>query len=274
VRVAEGEAAAAGLPRKKHALTRALGAATHDRLLLTDADCTPPPGWTAALARHAAPDGEDDGAVLVGYGPYRRRPGLLNAFVRYETLVTALMTAAAVGWERPFMAVGRNLSYPRALFERLGGFAHSARSLSGDDDLLVQEVARAGAAPVRYVLDAASFVPSEAPATFAAWLRQKRRHASGGRHYRTGVQAHLLLFHGTHLLVWLGVPVLRLAAGVWWGAGFLAIRFLIQRAVLKDAAEVFDARDLTPAQPLLELLYLLHNTLVAPLGALFQPKRW
>ena len=274
VRIAEGEAEAAGLPRKKYALTRAIAAATPDRLLFTDADCVPPPGWTAALARHAAQEGEDSGAVLVGYGPYAARPGLLNALVRYETLVTALMTAAAVGWGRAYMAVGRNLSYPRTLFDRLGGFAHSARSLSGDDDLLVQEVARTGAAPVRYVLDPASFVPSAAPATFGAWLRQKRRHASGGRHYRPAAQVHLLFFHASNLLVWLGAPVLWLAAGTPWGAGFLAARFLVQRAALRPAEEAFGARDLTLAQPLLDLLYLLHNTLVAPLGVLLKPRRW
>ncbi|MDX1532168.1 MAG: glycosyltransferase, partial [Rhodothermales bacterium] len=121
----------APLPRKKRALTAGIAAASHGRLAFTDADCAPPPTWLSALAAWAATDPE---AVLVGYGPYRRRPGVLNAFVRYETLVTALLTAGAVGLGRPYMAVGRNFSYPRALFERLGGFAHQAQSLSGDDD--------------------------------------------------------------------------------------------------------------------------------------------
>ncbi|MDX1418940.1 MAG: glycosyltransferase [Rubricoccaceae bacterium] len=271
VRVPKGEAEAAGLPRKKHALTRAIEAASHDRLLFTDADGVPPPTWTAAVARAAA---EEEGAVLVGYGPLLPAPGLLNAYARYETLVTALMTAAAIGWDRPYMAVGRNLSYPRSLFERLGGFAHSARSLSGDDDLLVQEVDRTGAAPVRYLLDPGSFVPSAAPATLGGWLRQKRRHASAGRHYRPAVQARLLLFHASNVLVWLGAPVLWLAAGTPWGAGFLAVRFLVQRAALKPAEEAFGARDLTLAQPVLDLLYLLHNAVVAPLGVLLKPARW
>ncbi|HYE97192.1 MAG TPA: glycosyltransferase, partial [Rubricoccaceae bacterium] len=93
VRVPEGSAAAAGLPRKKHALAQAIAAAQHDRLAFTDADGRPPPTWLATLARHAAPDGTDEGAVLVGYGPYAERPGLLNRFVRYETFVTALLTA-------------------------------------------------------------------------------------------------------------------------------------------------------------------------------------
>jgi cellulose synthase/poly-beta-1,6-N-acetylglucosamine synthase-like glycosyltransferase len=269
VRVAEPVA-----PRKKHALTRGIAAASHDRLAFTDADCTPPPDWLAGLAAHAGaePDAPGPGpgrAVLVGYGPYRKEPGLLNAFVRYETAVTALLAAAAVGWGRPYMAVGRNFSYPKSLFDRLGGFAHSLASLSGDDDLLVQEVARHEAAPVRFVFDPDTFVPSEAPPTWRAWARQKQRHTSAGAHYDRGVQLALAVFHGSNLLVWVAPVVLG-----WTGTALLAGRFLFQRAVLREAMEAFEGgRPLTrPAVP--RRLYLLYNTLLAPLGAVWRPKRW
>ena len=177
VSVTEGEPRAAGLPPKKHALERGAAAAAHTRLAFTDADGCPGPDWLATLARWSAlgPLAEDSvdapdvssaastigdaGAVMVGFGPYQHAPGWLNRFVRYETVQTAALAAAAIGWGRPWHAVGRNLSYPAALLERLGGFGHSAGSLSGDDDLLVQEVARRGAAPVIYVWDAAAAVP-------------------------------------------------------------------------------------------------------------------
>ncbi len=253
-------------PRKKHALTQGIAEAHHDRLAFTDADCVPPPGWLAGLAAcaHTEPD-----AVFVGYGPYRRTPGVLNAFVRYETLVTALMTAAAVGWGRPYMAVGRNFSYPKTLFVRLGGFAHSLASLSGDDDLLVQEVARHDAAPVRYLFDPDTFVLSEAPATWRQWARQKLRHASAGSFYSRRVQVVLALFHGSNLLVWLAPIVLG-----WTGAALLAGRFLVQRAVLRSAMQTFGETDLTFGQPFLDGLYLLYNTLLAPLGTVRTPTRW
>lgn len=147
-------------PRKKHALQAGIVAARYDRLAFTDADCEPPDTWLETLSAHAA---AAPLAVLVGYGPYRLETGVLNAFVRYETWITALMTAAATGLDRPFMAVGRNFSYPRSLFDRIGGFEHQMHSLSGDDDLLVQEARRHGA-PVRYVLDARSYVFTDAPA--------------------------------------------------------------------------------------------------------------
>ncbi len=273
-RIQEGEAEIAGLPGKKYALSRAILEARHNRLAFTDADCIPPPGWLATLSHHSAPMEQDDGAVLVGFGPYSKRPGLLNAFVRYETLLSAFMAASAVGWNRPFMAVGRNFSYTKDLFDRLGGFDHSAASLSGDDDLLVQEVARSNAAPVRFVLDSSSFVTSDAPATFRGWLHQKLRHTSAGRYYSRQAQAHLLVFHLSNLLLWLGVPVIKLATGTWLGAGLLAFRFLVQRAVLRPAEQAFEVRDLALSQPFLDGLYLLYNVLIAPIGALVKPKRW
>lgn len=252
-------------PRKKHALTEGIAAARHDRLAFTDADCVPPPRWLETLAAHAAAEPD---AVLVGVGPFRKTRGALNAFVRYETLVTALLTAAAVGLGRPYMAVGRNFSYPRSMFDRIGGFEHSLQSLSGDDDLLVQEAHRHGI-PVRYVADPDAFVVSEAPKTWRQWARQKLRHTSAGRHYDRGVQFALAVFHGSNLLVWCAPLFLG-----WTGAGLLAGRFLIQRAVLRSAMETLGERDLTLAQPLLDAGYVLYNTLLAPLGTLWTPKRW
>jgi glycosyltransferase involved in cell wall biosynthesis len=268
LRVRAGEPEAAGVAGKKHAIDRGVEAAAHERIALTDADCRPGPDWLAAIARHAAPAGDDEGAVLVGYGPYARRPGALAAFVRYETLSTAILTAAAIGLGCPFMAVGRNISYQESLLARLGGMAGAARGLSGDDDLIVQSAARAGVA-VRYVLDAGAFVESDAPATVRAWLRQKRRHASAGRRYRAGVLLALGAFHATGLAVWLAPVVLG-----WTGAAILAARLLAQRAVLRGAFTDFDARDLSLPQPALDAAYALYNVGFAIAGLLPDPRRW
>ena len=254
-------------PRKKHALTQGIDAATHTLLAFTDADCTPPPDWLAVLAQHHHAVQQE--ALLVGYSPFRKAPGLLNRLARYETFVTGFLTAATVGLGRPYMAVGRSLSYPRSVFRRIGGFAHSLHSLSGDDDLLVQEVARRRAAVVRHLFDACSFVPSLPPATWRQWFRQKRRHLSAGRFYDRGTQAHLTLFHATSIALW-AAP---LALG-WWGLGLLAAKLVVQATLLSRTAAVLGERDLLPVQPLLELLYAAYNLLLAPFGLARMPKRW
>ncbi|MEM6783088.1 MAG: glycosyltransferase [Bacteroidota bacterium] len=269
--IAEGDAA--GLPRKKHALSRAIAAARHDRLAFTDADCAPAPGWLAAFARAAAAEPD---AVLVGTSPTRRAravpdtPPWLASLVRFETMVTGFLTVAALGLGHPYMAVGRSISYPKSLFERLGGFAHQAASLSGDDDLLVQEVHRQRAAPIRFVADAVA--PTDPPATLGAWLRQKQRHTSAGRFYDRTALALLTGFHLTHGLVWLGAPVFW-ATGSWTGAGLLAALLLIQRGVLRQPAVTLGTEDVMPAWPFWMWGYALYNSFAAPLGGL-GARRW
>ena len=286
VQVSEGEPEAAGLPPKKHALARGVEAATHERLAFTDADARPGPEWLATLARWAThdpvhlgaeaggPGAADSGAVLVGYGPLTGT-GALAAFARYETVQTAALAAAGIGWGRPWQAVGRNLSYPRSLLARLGGFEHSADSLSGDDDLLVQEVARTGAAPVRYVWDERAAVPSAAPETVGAFWRQKRRHASAGGHYPARVLAALGVFHVSNGALWLGAPLFHLATGLPYGWGLIAVKLLVQRSVLSAA---FDALGDDPyvrlLQPALDAVSAAYHAAFAVLGLLPPPRRW
>lgn len=269
VRVQPGEPDVEGLPPKKHALARGLAAARHDRVVLTDADGRPPPTWLAALALWTG----DDDAVLVGYGPMEAERGWLNRFARYETVQTATLAAAGAGWGRPWHAVGRNLSYPRALVERVGGF--STASLSGDDDLLVQAVAQSGAAPVRYVVDARTAVPSAAPPDGRAFWRQKRRHAGAGAHYPAGVLVALGLFHTANLALWLGAPLLHVLGGAPYGWGLLAAKLLVQRTALLPAFDAFEAEgDLRLWQPVLDGLSAGYHAALAVLGALPAPRRW
>jgi cellulose synthase/poly-beta-1,6-N-acetylglucosamine synthase-like glycosyltransferase len=253
-------------PRKKHALSRGIDAASHDLLAFTDADCTPPPDWLSVLGAHHAAAPTD--RVLVGYAPLTGT-GLLGRFARYEALVEALYTTAAIGWSRPYMATGRNLSYPRSVFEGVGGFGSIDGSMSGDDDLFVQTVHRRGAAEVRAVHAPRSFVPSPAPSTWSAWARQRRRHASAGRQYAWTAGLHLTLLHTSLVLLW-AAP---LALGD-LGLGLLATGLLARHAALGPAADALDETPLLALFPLWEAGLALYHLLLVPLGLLVPPARW
>ena len=132
-------------PRKKNALTIGIREARHPNLALTDADCRPAPSWL----RDGSPG--DQNTLVIGYSPYAPEPSLLNLFARYETLVTGQQTAAAVGLGRPFMAVGRSLFYSKHVFDRTDGFRGTLQSLSGDDDLFLQQVVKRRTARVMHL---------------------------------------------------------------------------------------------------------------------------
>jgi hypothetical protein len=196
----------------------------------------------------------------------------VGRFARYEALLEALYAAAAAGLGRPYMAVGRNLSYPRSVFEAVGGFGlvdDRPVPMSGDDDLFVQAVHRHDAADVRPLHDERAFVPAEAPTSWPEWLRQRRRHASAGRHYRWTAGLHLTLLHASLVLCWLA----PLALGP-TGLGLLATGLLARHAALGRAADALGETDLLAVFPLWELGVALYHVTVAPLGLWAPPDRW
>lgn len=254
-------------PRKKRALALGIEAASHELLALTDADCTPPPSWLEGAARILANDSGN--LLLVGYSPFRSSAGLLNRFSRYETLLTGQLTAAAIGLARPYMAVGRSMFYSKALFHRTGGFSATLKSLSGDDDLFVQQVHARRTGRVVQLFGAESYVPTYAPATLRQWIRQKIRHTSAGRFYPRWAQLHLTIFHATTILLWIAPMLVG-----WWGAALLLVRLIVHGTSVGVAARRFDERSLMPWYPVLELLYGAYNVFIAPLGLIRMPSRW
>ena len=61
--------------------------------------------------------------VVLGYGAYHKRPGMLNKLIRFETFHTALQYLSFALAGMPYMGVGRNLSYKKKLFLQSKGFS-------------------------------------------------------------------------------------------------------------------------------------------------------
>lgn len=256
-----------GSPNKKAAIARGVSAATHDLIAFTDADCIPPPSWCEAMARRHAKEGTP--VVIVGYSPFRQTSGLLNRWSRYETMLTGALTAAAAALGRPHMAVGRNLSTHREIYEAVHGQEFGADLLSGDDDLFVQAVHRTKAAPVVPAMTSDTFVPTEAPSSWQSWVRQKRRHVSAGRAYDRSAALHLTLYHVSHIALWCA-PLFIGTLGV----GLLATRLLVHSLVTSRAAERFDEPDLAAFFPIGDAFLALYHVLLVPLGLLHAPPLW
>ena len=105
---------------KKFALSIGIKSAKNDLLLLTDADCYPnSPNWI----RHMAdPFSDPETEIVLGYGPYEKKPGILNAIIRFDTLMVAVQYFSFALKQKAFMGVGRNLAYRKSLFYKNGGF--------------------------------------------------------------------------------------------------------------------------------------------------------
>jgi len=194
---------------KKLAVTVGLKSAAYDFILLTDADCYPVSDqWLKRMGANFTGDIK----IVLGYGGYESRKGLLNKLIRYETTFTAIQYLSYAIKGKPYMGVGRNLAYMKSFFFDKKGFAGHYHLASGDDDLFVNRNATGSNCAVEVSVD--SHTRSVPETSFRGWIKQKKRHISAGRHYRTGSRIRLasewisrILLYSSFIWICISMPL-------------------------------------------------------------------
>ncbi|UCH62816.1 MAG: glycosyltransferase [Fidelibacterota bacterium] len=170
-----------GWSPKKWALTHGIGCSTGEVILTTDADCRPGPAWIETVVRPFADPSVGmvtAPAPLVADGKSMWWEALFLDSCAWDAF-----GAAGTGQGLALTCSGRNLAYRKRLFEELEGFQGVEHFVSGDDELLMQKMVIAGGWRLAFALSTKAIVPSPPPPTFIAFVRQRMRFASKGRHY-------------------------------------------------------------------------------------------
>ncbi len=164
---------------KKFAQFIGIKAAKNEILLFTDADCEPLSNkWLEKMTAHFTPETN----FVLGYGGYRKEGGLLNKFIRYDSLTIAMQYLGMAIKGIPYMGVGRNLAYRRSVFFENKGFGTHAHLISGDDDLFVNTNASGTNTCVEFSPDTHTLsVPGK---RVTEWLTQKKRHLTTAPYYK------------------------------------------------------------------------------------------
>lgn len=197
-----------GLPRgKPNALHAAYGRASGEVLLVTDADCAPPPGW----ARHMAAQFRDERLGVACGVTWVKAGG--SALGRIQTLdwlllLTVASAAASVGF--PITAMGNNMAFRCEAYDAVGGYPALPFSVT-EDFALFQAVHRAGW-NVRLVLAETLRNATRPLRSLRAVVRQRRRWARGGLAAPWWVYGLYALVFGTHGLLVAGLVAAPLAA--------------------------------------------------------------
>jgi len=195
---------------KKFALTLGIKAAEHNVLLFSDADCYPASRqWIRQMQKQYI----DKTEIVLGFGGYAREKTLLNLFIQYDTILTALQYLSHTLAGRAYMGVGRNLSYYRSLFFFHKGFVSHIKHLSGDDDLFVNQASTGS--NTRINIEPEAYTISVPKKSWGAWNRQKNRHFSTGKFYRTADKMWLSMATFMHIMLF---PALISAIYTYWNS--------------------------------------------------------
>lgn len=257
------------LPGKKWALQHGVAAAQYESLLLTDADCRPASDQWLSLMSLPLQQGR---GIAAGYGACIPGKGLLNLFVRWETLHTFIQYSSYTRTGVPYMAVGRNLACKKELLQQAARSPLWASMPSGDDDLLIRETADSSNMVI--IADPDAFTFSAAKNSWKDWLAQKQRHVSTGKCYRKSSQLLLGAYGASHGLMWLLFLVLLCCGYGSMVSGMMLLRCLLTWTVWSIAAHSMKERRLFLSLPLCDVGWALYNFALSPYIFFKNKQRW
>ncbi|WKN41088.1 glycosyltransferase [Tunicatimonas pelagia] len=254
---------------KKYALTLGIRAARYPHLLLTDADCRPSsPFWVRSMIQSWAAEHE----FVLGYSPYQTQPGLLNGFIRYETLHTGMMYLGAALKGYPYMGVGRNLAYRKLFFLESGGFRGFWHLTGGDDDIFVNRHATGRNTTIAIHVE--SQMVSVPKTSWRAYIRQKIRHLSVGKYYKKQDKRWLGVFSVTTIGFWL-VCLFLLFTGAWMVAVLsLLVRWGMMALAFRSTANKLNDSIPLHMLPIFDFLYVIYYMSIGPIALLSKHIRW
>lgn len=244
---------------KKYPLSIGIKESRHEVLLLTDADCVPASEFWIQKMQDAY---DDNIEIVLGYGAYHKRPGILNKLIRFETFHTALQYLSYALAGIPYMGVGRNLSYKKGLFFRNKGFSSINHIPSGDDDLFINKVATKNNTAI--TIDPEAVTRSIPKRTWKEWRNQKSRHYTTAKYYKPKHKFLLGLYVATQFLFY-PLFVSAILFYDWrFALGLFALRFFVQGYVFYKSMQKMGEKDLWPWFLVLDIWMFLYYIVFSP----------
>lgn len=244
---------------KKFAQFIGIKAAKNELLLFTDADCHPESDkWIEGMVSHI----DYKISFVLGYGGYLRGKGLLNKYIRYDSMTIAMQYLGMAIRGVPYMGVGRNLAYKRSVFFANNGYGAHNHLISGDDDLFVNTNATGKNTHVEFSPDTQT---RSVPASrLKEWIVQKKRHLTTAPYYKFRDKVLLIAESVTRIIFYTTLIILLSFLYMWpWVAVVFGLRLITQYIVFFLVRKKLNEPGLLP--------YILFFDIFSPLinGILF-----
>lgn len=181
--------------KKRGALDYGISLAKYPNIAITDADCVPEANWLLGLS----PKFNAGCDFVFGIAPFYQTNKLANKVSCYENFRNSLLAISAANFGLAYTASGRNFSFKKDAFEKIGGYKNTTETISGDDDLLLREAVKKGL-KVCTLTSPGSYVYSETKRTFREYFSQRARHTQTSFHYPFKQKLFLALWHLMNLV--------------------------------------------------------------------------
>lgn len=260
--VLQSKIKSAEVSRKKVALAKAISNSSGEIILLTDADCVPPPNWIRTMLSCFEPEV----GLVAGFSPLVDPSGsLMGKLLLLDSMANGIVAASTISLGGAVTCTGRNMAYRRQVYDELSGFKKIMQSVSGDDDLFLQLVHKETEWKIRFSPDEDSFVPAHQTKNLKEFFIQKRRHLSAGKHYNLRSKTGYFLFHLTNLFFFVFF-LLSIISGqnLFLASLLLFSKFLVDWLLFIAAGKDFNIQIKLNYFLIWELFFIGYHLLIAP----------
>ena len=164
---------------KKRAVRYGIENAKGNIIVTTDADCVHDEEWLKSLLQSF------DSVTGFVSGPveFETDNGLFSEFQKLEFAGLVLCGAGLIGSGHPTICNAANIAYRKKVYDEVGGFKDQMNLSSGDDELLMQKIAKDSDFKVKFCIDKKAIVKTAANKTIGDFYQQRKRWASKGLFY-------------------------------------------------------------------------------------------
>ena len=239
-------------------------------IVTTDADCTHEKNWLTSLVSNF---NAETGFVSAPV-EFIDEQTLFSKIQKLEFAGLIITGAGLIGSGSPTICNAANIAYRKKVFDEVGGFKNQMDLSSGDDELLMQKIAKDSDFKVKFSGHKNSIVKTHPNKNIAEFYHQRKRWASKGLFYRDrSLILKLILIYLFYIALVLQL-ILALTSSYYFLFSLIAsllIKMLTEYLILKRGKKIlFNDLSLKPflAAELLQIPYIIIAGFVGAFGNL------
>jgi cellulose synthase/poly-beta-1,6-N-acetylglucosamine synthase-like glycosyltransferase len=250
---------------KKKAIEAGVAAAKGSLIVITDADCLPPPEWLESMASFYQ---EKAPVFIAAPVKFLHNHSPLQLFQALDFMVLQGITAASTAARFHSMCNGANLAYTGQAFKAVKGFEGIDAVASGDDMLLMYKIWKQHPDQVLYLKSPSAVMSTQPMPTWQAFYNQRKRWASKTLHYDDyRITAVLGLVYVVNLLC-LVLLAAALINPAYWALVlvYLGAKTLIELPFVASVARFYGEGSLLKYFPFFQPLHIAYTVSVGLLS--------
>ena len=169
-----------GWTSKKWALQSIIRESIGELILQTDADCHPEKTWVESVVSEFS---DPSIGFVTGPAPLTGHRNYLDDIFEIDSLAQDAFSAGGMAHGLILSCTGRNMAFRKTVFDSVDGYSEIEHFHSGDDDLLLQKIAKETQWQIKFCVNPKCIVESPPPSSVIEFINQRLRFASKGMSY-------------------------------------------------------------------------------------------